>query len=98
MSERKASQTVSRAALTLGSAVAIVGLTAAIPAHAANGGSCCGAKSSKMSHSSGMSEAAGSMSHSSGMSNTSGSMSASSGNMSGSANASGNMTNKSKSQ
>lgn len=56
MSERKAGRTVSRAALTLGSAVAIAGLTAAIPAHAANGGMCCGAKSSKSSSSSNMSK------------------------------------------
>lgn len=59
MTERK---TIGRAALTLGSAVAIAGLTAAIPAHAASKGMCCGAKSSKTSQSSSMSNSSG-MSH-----------------------------------
>lgn len=52
--EGKPGRGISRAALTLGSAVAIVGLTAAIPARAATGGMCCGAKTSKSSSSSGM--------------------------------------------
>lgn len=52
MNEGKTGRTISRAALTLGSAVAIAGLAAAMPAHAATGGMCCGAKSAKSAKSS----------------------------------------------
>ena len=55
MPERK---TISRAALTLGSAVAIAGLAAAMPAQAATGGMCSGAKTTKSSKS-GMSNGSG---------------------------------------
>lgn len=59
MNDDKSRRGISRSALTLGSAVAIVGLTAAIPAHAATGGMCCGAKTSKSSSSSNSSSSSG---------------------------------------